>query len=149
MPTAKPPYSTDRAPGGLSGESATTADKSAGVSTSGTGKYFSLDYFNSDNTLTAQLGARDWRFENSIKTSVTMQVDGDTPWRAVGTGIHFSDGDAGLWFEIDRNQLDRFMNEFRGGDEPILRFPDSDVSDWRANLSGSSRASESFLRCIR
>jgi len=78
-----------------------------------------------------------------------MQVDGEAPWGAVGTGMHFSDDDAGLWFEIDRNQLDRFMDEFRGGDELILGFPDGDVSDWRASLSGTARVSESFLRCIR
>jgi hypothetical protein len=120
-----------------------------GVSTSGTGKYFSLDYFNGDNTLTVQLGAQDWQVKNGVRTSVTMQVDDGSPWRAVGTGMHFSDGDAGLWFEIDRNQLGRFLDEFRGGDELVLRFPDSDVSDWRASLSGSGRVSESFLRCIR
>jgi hypothetical protein len=120
-----------------------------GISTSGTGKYFSLDFFNGDNTLTVQLGASDWRVKNGIKTRVTMQVDGEAPWRAIGTGMHFSDGDAGLWFEIDRNQLDRFMDEFRGGDELILRFPDSDASDWRASLSGTARVSEGFLRCIR
>jgi hypothetical protein len=120
-----------------------------GVSTSGTGKYFSIDYFNGDNTLTVQLGAREWRVKNGVRTAVTMQVDDASPWRAVGTGMHFSDGDAGLWFEIDSNQLDRFLDEFRGGDELVVRFPDSDVSDWRASLSGSGRVSESFLRCIR
>src|ERR1700730_15521503 len=52
-----------------------------GVSTSGTGKYFSLDYFNGDNTLTVQLGARDWRVKNGVKTGVTMQVDDASPWR--------------------------------------------------------------------
>jgi hypothetical protein len=88
-------------------------------------------------------------FDERHRTSVTMQVDDASPWRAVGTGMHFSDGDAGLWFEIDRNQLGRFLDEFRGGDELVLRFPDSDVSDWRASLSGSGRVSESFLRCIR
>ena len=52
--------------------------------TSGVGKYFSLDFFNGDNTLTVQLGARDWRVKNGGKTRVTMQVDGEAPWGAVG-----------------------------------------------------------------
>ena len=120
-----------------------------GISTSGTSKYFSIDYFNGDNTLTAQLGSSDWRVNNGDKTRVTMQIDSRPPWRATGTGMHFSDGDAGLWFEIDRNQLDRFMDEFRGGSQLIVRFPESDVSDWRANLSGTNRVSDSFVRCIR
>ena len=46
-----------------------------GVSTSGTGKYFSIDYFNGDNTLTVQLGSSDWRVNNGDKTRVTMQID--------------------------------------------------------------------------
>ena len=120
-----------------------------GVSTIGAGKYFSIDYFDGDNTLTVQLGSSDWQVNNGDKTRVTMQIDSEPPWRATGTGMHFSDGDAGLWFEIDRDQLDRFMGEFRGGGQLILRFPDSDVSDWRANLSGTSRVSDSFVRCIR
>src|SRR5262245_43908640 len=120
-----------------------------GVSTSGSGKYFSLDFFNGDNTLTVQLGSADWRVNNGEKIAVTMQIDRESPWRATGTGMHVSDGDAGLWFEINRNQIDRFMDEFRGGDQLIVRFPDSDVADWRASLAGTSRVSESFLRCIR
>jgi hypothetical protein len=120
-----------------------------GISTSGTGKYFSIDFFNSDNTLTVQLGSSDWRVKNGDKNQITMQIDDEAPWRATGTGMHFSDGDAGLWFEINRSQLDRFMDEFRGGDQLIVRFPDSDVSDWRASLSGTSRVSDSFVRCIR
>ena len=119
-----------------------------GVSTSGTGKYFSIDYLNGDNTLTVQLGSSDWQVNNGDKTRVTMQIDSEPPWRATGTGMHFSDGDAGLWFEIDRNQLDRFMNEFRAGGQLVLRFPDSDVPDWRATLSGTRRVSDSFVRCI-
>jgi hypothetical protein len=119
-----------------------------GVSTSGSGKYFSLDFFNGDNTLTAQLGSADWRVNNGDKIPVTMQIDRQSPWRATGTGMHFSDGDAGLWFEIDRNQLDRFMDEFRNGGELIVRFPDSDVPHWRASLAGTRRVSDSFSRCI-
>ena len=120
-----------------------------GVSTIGAGKYFSIDYFNGDNTLTVQLGSSDWRVKNGDKTRIMMQIDNGSPWRATGTGMHFSDGDAGLWFEIDRNQLDRFMDDFRAGDQLIVRFPDSDVSDWRASLSGTNRVSDSFGRCIR
>ena len=120
-----------------------------GVSTSGTGKYFSIDYFNGDITLTVQLGSSDWQVNNGDKTPITMQIDHGSPWRATGTGMHFSDGDAGLWFEIGRNQLDRFMDEFRSGSQLIVHFPDSDVSDLRASLAGTNRVSDSFRRCIR
>ena len=120
-----------------------------GISTSGSGKYFSIDYFNGDNTLTVQLGSSDWQVNNGDKTSVTMQIDNRSPWRATGTGMHFSDGDAGVWFEISRNQLARFMDEFRGGNQLVMRFPDSDVAHWHASLSGTSWVSDSFVRCIR
>jgi hypothetical protein len=41
------------------------------------------------------------------------------------------------------------MDDFRAGDQLIVRFPDSDISDWRASLSGTNRVSDSFTRCIR
>ena len=53
-----------------------------GVSTSGSGKYFSLDFFNGDTTLTVQLGSADWRVNNGEKIPVTMQIDRQSPWRA-------------------------------------------------------------------
>ena len=120
-----------------------------GVSSHGTGKYFGLKYFAGQRTLTIQLGSSDWRIKNGSNQQVMMQIDGDAPWQAIGIGMHFSDGDAGLEFTIRRKQVDKFMAEFRDGNQMVVRFPGADVSDWRANLDGSDVVSDSFLACLR
>ena len=120
-----------------------------GVSSSGTGKYFGLKYFNGDNTLTIQLGSNEWRVKDGAKQRVRMQIDNNSQWDAVGTAFHFGDGDAGLEFEIRSNQLETFMTEFRGGNTLFIRFPETDVSDWRASLDGSDTISDSFVRCVK
>jgi hypothetical protein len=77
MPIAKPPSLIDPAPGGPSAEGATTGGKSA--ASRPTGKYFSIDYFNGDNTLTVQLGSSDQWVNNGEKTRITMQIDNGSP----------------------------------------------------------------------
>ncbi len=120
-----------------------------GISTSGTGKYFGLKYYDGDRTLTIQLGASDWRISNGGRQRVLLTMDGHSPWSAIATGFHFSDVDAGLQFEVNANQLDQFMSEFGSSDVMYVRFPNSGVSNWRGSLSGAKAISESFLRCIR
>jgi hypothetical protein len=120
-----------------------------GISTSGTGKYFGLKYYNGDNTLTIQLGAKDWSIRDGGRQKVSLTMGDHSPWTATATGFHFSDGDAGLQFEINTDQLGQFMDEFGNSDELYVRFPNSPVSDWRGSLSGGEAISRSLLRCIR
>jgi len=124
--------------------------KMCGVSTSGEGKFFGLKYFQHDNTFTIQLGSNQWSIKNGAKQSVTMKIDQNTEWTAVGTGFHFDDGDPGLQFEIKSNQLDTFMKEFSTGNQLVVRFPGArEVTDWVASLDGSDKISESFVNCIK
>lgn len=120
-----------------------------GISTSGTGKYFGLKYFNGDRTLTIQLGSKDWSIRDGGRQRVSLTMGDHTPWTATANGFHFADGDAGLQFEVEADQLGQFMNEFGTSDELYVRFPNSDVSDWRGSLSGGQAISRSLLRCIR
>jgi hypothetical protein len=120
-----------------------------GVSSTGAGKYFGLKYFSGERTLTIQLGSKDWRIKNGATQNVMMQIDTESPWQAVATGMHFSDGDAGLEFNIRRKEVDKFMAEFRDGNQLFVRFPGSSVTDWRANLDGSDVISDTFLGCLK
>jgi hypothetical protein len=120
-----------------------------GISTDGTGKYFGLKYYDGDRTLTIQLGSKDWRIRDGGRQRVVLKMGYHSPWSAIATGFHFSDGDAGLQFEIRADQLVQFMNEFSSSDILYVRFPGSSVADWRGSLDGGKAISESLLRCIR
>ena len=120
-----------------------------GISTDGTGKYFGLKYYNGDRTLTIQLGSKDWSIRDGGRQRVALKMGYHSPWSATATGFHFSDGDAGLQFEIRADQLAQFMGEFSSSDVLFVRFPNSNVSDWRGSLAGGKAISESLLRCIR
>lgn len=120
-----------------------------GISTTGTGKYFGLKYYKGDETLTIQLGAKVWIIRDGGRQRVTLKIGDHSPWSATATGFHFADGDAGLQFGIRADQLAQFMSEFSGSNVIYVRFPNSDVSDWRGSLDGGRAISESLLRCIR
>ncbi len=120
-----------------------------GMSSSSGGRYFGLKYFSGNKTLTIQLGSSKWRIENGAKQKLTMQFDRETPWNATGTGMHFNDGDAGLEYDINRNQLDQFMREFRSSSQINILFLGSTAAAWNGSLSGTGSISDSFMRCIR
>jgi hypothetical protein len=120
-----------------------------GMSSSGNGKYFGVKYFSGENTLTIQLGNSSWTVKNGVKVKVEMRFDQESPWNATAIGMHFSDGDAGLEFDIRRNQLDQFMREFRGANQIVVRFPGEDVSSWNGSLQGTDGVSSNFVRCVR
>jgi hypothetical protein len=120
-----------------------------GMSSSGTGKYFGIKFFAGAQTLTIQLGSSEWRIKNGAKQRVIMRFDTESPWNATATGMHFNDGDAGLEFDINRNQLDQFMREYRNSGQIVVSFPDSDVTSWQGSLAGTDRVSDAFVRCIR
>lgn len=120
-----------------------------GISTKGTGKYFGLKYFSGGDTFTIQLGSSAWRIKNGDKQKVMLQFDRESPWNGVATGMHFSDGEAGLEFNVRRNQLDKFMREFRDASELMIKFPQSTASGWRANLKGTDTITTSLAQCIR
>lgn len=119
-----------------------------GVSTSGDGKYIGVKYYKGDSTLTIQISSDKWKVNNGVKIAVTMKFDDESPWKARGTSFHMSDGDAALQFEINDDQLDRWMREFRRSNTLIIGFPNDNVSDWRASLRGTSAIADAMSNCL-
>jgi hypothetical protein len=119
-----------------------------GMSATGDGKYFSIKYFSGNQTLTLQLGSKSWTIKNGAKQQLAMSFDGNSPWNATATGFHFADGDAGLEFTINRNELTNFMREFRLGNQMRITFTGSTASGWVGNLSGTNAMSDAFVNCI-
>jgi hypothetical protein len=119
-----------------------------GVSQSDDGKYFGLKFYAGDSTFTVQLGAKGWRLDNGAKQKLQMILDGNRPWMATGTGMHFGDGDAGLEFTINRSEIDQFAAQFRTSGALRVQFTDWDAPEWSLSLAGSNAVTDAFLQCI-
>jgi hypothetical protein len=131
------------------GGTTTSGRPVCGMSSSSNGRYFGLKFFSGDNTLTIQLGSNAWRVENGAKQKLQMRFDAESPWNATGTGMHFNDGDAGLEYTINRNELDEFMHEFRDSSRIVITFIGSNATAWSGSLAGTGAISENFARCMR
>jgi hypothetical protein len=129
------------------GGTTTSGQPVCGVSQSVGERYFGLKYFSGDSTFTIQLGQKSWRIENGAKQKLLMILDGNRPWTATGTGMHFNDGDAGLEFTISRNELDQFAVEFRSSSSLRVQFT-ADAAEWALSLAGSNAVTGAFLQCI-
>ena len=119
-----------------------------GVSQSTGERYFGLKFYAHDSTFTIQLGAKSWRLEDGAKQKLQVILDGNRPWLATGTGMHFGDGDTGLEFTINRSEIDRFAAEFRSSGSLRVQFPGWDESEWSLSLAGSNAVTDAFLQCI-
>jgi len=119
-----------------------------GVSQSAGERYFGLKYYSGDSTFTVQMGAKSWRIDNGARQELQMILDGNRPWIATGTGMHFNDGDGGLEFTISRNELDQFAAEFRSSSSLRVQFSGSDAAEWSLSLAGSNAITGAFLQCI-
>jgi len=119
-----------------------------GVSQSDGGRYFGLKFYAGDSTFTVQLGAKDWRLDNGAKQKLQMVLDGNRPWMATGTGMHFGDGDAGLEFTINRSEIDQFAAQFRTSGALRVQFTDWDAPEWSLSLAGSNAVTDAFIQCI-
>ena len=120
-----------------------------GVSQDVAGKYFGLKRFNQTDHFTIQIGSNGWKFQNGQKVKLEMVFDGNSPWSANGTGMHFDDGDPGLEFTVKRTELDRFLGEFQNGTTLKVRFIDATIADWTVSLAGSGVVSGVMQKCIR
>jgi hypothetical protein len=119
-----------------------------GVSQSAGDRYFGLKFYSGDSTFTVQMGAKAWHIENGAKQTLQMILDGNRPWNASGTGMHFNDGDAGLEFTINRAELDQFAAEFRGSSWLRVQLSGLDGTEWSLSLAGSNAVTGAFLQCI-
>ena len=120
-----------------------------GVATQGDGKYIGIKYYRGDDSLTVELSNETWKVTDGTKVSVTMKFDNESPWTARATAYHMSDGDAALQFDINQNQLDRWLAEFRRSYNLIVGFPNDKVPDWQASLRGTSAIADSMAECLR
>jgi hypothetical protein len=130
------------------GGTTTSGRPLCGVSQSTGELYFGLKFYSGDSTFTVQIGAKSWRIANGAQRKLQMVLDGNRPWLATGTGMHFSDGDAGLEFTIDRSKIDQFAAQFRGGNALHVQFAAPDATEWSLSLAGSSAVTDAFLQCI-
>jgi len=130
----------------------TTKDKKqrvCGVSMSGEGRYFSIKYYAGEKDFTVQLGSKEWTVDDGAKVTLYMSMDGASPWKATASGMHFSDGDAGLEFDIDIDKISQFIDEFRGANQMRVRFDGQKVSPWQVTLSGTTAVTNAMVICIR
>jgi hypothetical protein len=119
-----------------------------GVSSSGDGLFFSLKVFSGDNTVTVQLGSDKWKINKGDRVPVHLRFDNYPRWTANGTGMRFSDGDAGLWFTVARSQLRDFIVQFRASYRMVVQFGGSGMTDWRGDLTGTNAVTNVFANCV-
>ena len=119
-----------------------------GISAEIEGRYFGLKLFSGNDTFTVQMGTSEWKLDDGAEIELAMHYDANSPWRATGTVMHFSDGDAGLEFRINRDELERFQEEFRTGSELQIKFMDV-LPNWQLSLQGAGELDGAFQTCIK
>ncbi len=122
--------------------------KLCGVSASGGGRWFSIKYFEGDSHLTIHLSKDTWKVRNGIQIDLVMQFDNESPWRASATTFHMNDGDAALEFTIGIKQIKQWISEFRDSYVLYIRFPNSSVEDWKADLTGTQQIADTMSQCL-
>jgi hypothetical protein len=63
--------------------------------------------------------------------------------------MHFADGDVGLEFPVETDQIELLVNEFRNSGQLRVQFQGTSFADWVPDLNGSNVLSEAFLKCNR
>ena len=128
----------------------TTNDGTAvcGVSIDSDSSFFMLKYFKGDAVLTVQLGDDDWKGKVGDKLTVGMKFDSQSPWRATATAYKTGDGAMALQFTVPSKMIDDWMDEFKMSQDLIIVFPDSDVDDWHADLTGTKVIGENMEKCV-
>lgn len=119
-----------------------------GISAEVEGRYFGLKLFSGNDTFTVQMGTSEWKLDDGTEIELTMHYDTNLPWRATGTVMHFSDGDAGLEFRIKRDELERFQEEFRTTSELQVKFNDV-LPNWQFSLQGAGELDGALQTCIK
>ena len=123
--------------------------KLCGMATSGGGRWFGIKYFEGAPSLTIQLSKNTWKVRPGTQIDVIMQFDNESPWKARATAFYMDYGDAALEFQINRQQLRQWINEFRESTLLYVRFPSSNVEDWQANLSGTQQIADAMGQCLQ
>jgi hypothetical protein len=120
-----------------------------GISAEPGGLYFGLKLFAGGKTFTIQMGTSQWTIENGTKVPLTLRFDSNPIWRATGTGMHFDDNDAGLQFDVNRDEMGNFAREFRTSSQLRIQFQDNRFPPWLIGLEGTMAVDTAFQNCIR
>jgi hypothetical protein len=122
--------------------------KLCGVSVSGGGRWFSIKYFEGDPHLTVHLSKDTWKVRNDTQIDLLMKFDNESPWKARATAFHMNNGHAALQFTISSRQIRQWIGEFRESYVLYIRFPNSNVEDWQADLTGTQQIADALTRCL-
>lgn len=119
-----------------------------GLSSETGGRYFAMKRYANLDAITIQIGAHAWKLPEGEKVEMAMRYDANPGWTAKGTVIHFSDGDAGLEFDVGQPELIRFRSEFRNSNFLRITFNGA-LPDWQVDLGGTSAMETVFQDCQR
>ena len=121
-----------------------------GVSRETDTQYFGLKLFAGEDTFTIQMGTRRWAaIAEKQRIEVTMRIDSQPLWRATGTTFRFADGDMGIEYDIKKEEVGKFMAEFRGGTRIHITFANPGMPPWDLSLTGTAALSDAFMGCTR
>jgi len=121
-----------------------------GVSRETDTQYFGLKLFAGEDTFSIQMGTKRWAaIAENQRIGVTMRIDSQPLWRATGNTFRFPDGDMGIEYDINRNQVGKFMTEFRAGTRIHITFANPGMPPWDLSLTGTAALSDAFMGCTR
>ena len=86
---------------------------------------------------------------DGAKQKLSMRFDKETPWNATATGLHFSDGDAGLQFVVKLKNLETFVTEFAKSQKLRITFEGGNVDSWSADLTGTAAITVALADCVK
>jgi hypothetical protein len=118
-----------------------------GISKDLTEKYFGVKLFSGNDTFTVQLSDKEWNLEKGTKYDITMRFDQNKVWRATGVGFLFNDGDPGIEYTIQRQELGEFTKEFGGSSGLVLHLAQPGKQDWTIDLTGVKDVKTAFETC--
>lgn len=121
-----------------------------GISAEPAGRYFGLKLFGGGKTFTIQLGTGQWKtfIRDGQKVPVTLRFDNNPVWNAQGNGFIYDDGDPGLEFDVNVNEINNFGREFRTSSKLAIQFAGNVVPQWIMGLEGTMQLYAAFQNCM-
>lgn len=111
------------------------------------GCYFSLKQFAGAPSFEVQMQMA--QVTNKAEIPLTLKFDANGTWSATGTGFHFSGGDPGIDFTINRSEADRFAYEFQNSSQLAIMFNGGGYQPWIMGLQGTMTVSTAFKNCLQ
>ena len=106
-------------------------------STTNDGRAFTLKWFKST-----------WAIPKGMPIDVDMRIDGAPAWAVKAKGITAGDL-AGVELYVASEDISKFSNEIRFGNQIIVWFPTGTETPWALGLLGSNGAISTMTACIK